>query len=129
MNINDYIKIHQSNKKKKISFVEYLYSLMDERKIIKSSDLYNKAFVSKQTFSNIISNNVNPSLNTCIKLALALQLSNDECKLLLKKAGYTLASQSTFNLIIRYCFENKIYELVEVNRYLKEFGYEPIELS
>ena len=49
---------------------------------------------------------------------------NHECKYLLKKAGYTLASSSTYALVIRYCIENKIYDLDKVNEYLTQYGYE-----
>ena len=52
-----------------------------------------------------------------------MQVNNHECKYLLKKAGFTLASSSPFALIIRYAIENKIYDLVTVNRFLEENGY------
>ena len=44
-------------------------------------------------------------------------------KYLLKKAGYTPSSASTYSLIIRYCIENKIYDLNKVNDYLEEYGF------
>ena len=58
-----------------------------------------------------------------IKLVFALRLNNHECKYLLEKAGYTLSSASTYSLIIRYCIENKIYDLNKVNDYLEEYGF------
>ena len=63
------------------------------------------------------------SLETVLKLVFALRLNNQECKYLLKKAGYTLSSASTYSLIIRYCIENKIYDLNKVNDYLEEYGF------
>ena len=53
----------------------------------------------------------------------ALELNNLECKYLLKKAGYTLSSANNYYLIIRYCIENKIYDLSTSNDLLRDNGY------
>ena len=87
------------------------------------ADLYNKANISRQLWSSIISGKSNPSLNVCLKIAFALKATNHECKYLLKKAGYTLASSNKFALIIRYAIENKIYDINEVNALLENNGY------
>ncbi len=122
--IDEYIKIHTKEKEKGISFVSYLYQLMDKYGFIKASDLYNKANISRQLWSLIISEKTNPSLSVCIKIVFCLHANNHECKYLLKKAGYTLPSSSKYALIIRYAIENKIYDLVELNSILSEYGYE-----
>ena len=121
--LETFIKEHRRNEEKSKDFVSYLYQLMDERGYSKNSDLYNKAHISRQTWSLIISNKINPSLNSVLKIVFALELNNHECKFLLKKAGYTLASSSTYSLIIRYCIENKIYDLIKVNELLEKNGY------
>ena len=121
--LETFIKEHRRNEEKSKDFVSYLYQLMDERGYSKNSDLYNKANISRQTWSLIISNKINPSLNSVLKIVFALELNNHECKFLLKKAGYTLASSSTYSLIIRYCIENKIYDLIKVNELLEKNGY------
>ena len=121
--LDSFIKKHRSNKEKASDFVTYLYELMDKYGFDKSSDLYNKANITRQHWSSIISNKINPSMQTVMKLVFALHTNNHECKTLLKKAGYTLASASEYSLIIRYCIENKIYDLNELNKYLEEYGY------
>ena len=121
--LEEFIKKHQKSEEKTKSFVGYLYSLMDKYGIENPADLYNKANISRQLWSSIISEKSNPSLNVCIKIALALGITNHECKYLLKKAGYTLASSNKYSLIIRYAIENKIYDIYEVNKLLEENGY------
>lgn len=121
--LKEFIEKHQSNKEKSSSFVEYLYSLMDKYGFENASDLYNKANISRQLWSSIISEKSNPSLNVCLKLALAMKVTNHECKYLLKKAGYTLSSSNKFALIIRYAIENKIFDVYKVNELLEQNGY------
>ena len=121
--LNEFIEKHQKNKEKSSSFVDYLYSLMDKYGFNNAADLYNKANISRQLWSSIISEKSNPSLNVCIKLALVMHVTNHECKYLLKKAGYTLSSSNKYALIIRYAIENKIYDIYEVNKLLEDNGY------
>ena len=121
--LEEFIKKHSSTQEKTSSFVEYLYSLMDKYGFDNASNLYNKANISRQLWSSIISEKSNPSLNVCLKIAFALQVTNHECKYLLKKAGYTLASSNRFALIIRYAIENKIYDIYKVNELLENNGY------
>lgn len=122
--LNQFIQKHKENKEKSSSFVEYLYFLMDKYGFVNASDLYNKANISRQLWSSIISNKSNPSLNVCLKIIFTLHVNNHECKYLLKKAGYTLASSNNFALIIRYAIENKIYDINKVNDLLEKNGYE-----
>lgn len=97
---------------------------MDKYDFDNSADLYNKANISRQLWSSIISEKSHPSLNVCIKIILTLKADNHECKYLLKKAGYTLTSSSKYALIIRYAIENKIYDLFEINEMLSAYGYD-----
>lgn len=121
--LEEFIKKHNSSKEKTSSFVEYLYSLMDKYGFENASDLYNKANISRQLWSSIISEKSNPSLNVCLKIAFAMHVTNHECKYLLKKAGYTLASSNKYSLIIRYAIENGIYDIYKVNELLEQNGY------
>ena len=122
--LEEYIERHTQNKERSSDFVEFLFLLM-ERHGYKDRDsgLYKKANISRQLWSSIISGKSMPGLNTLLKIVFTLQLNNKECKYLLKKAGFTLASNSKFSLIIRYCIENQIYDLFVVNQYLEDNGY------
>lgn len=122
--LEEYIQKHQKNGEKSESFVDYLYELMKEHQIENPSDVYKKAYISRQLWSSIVSSKSTPSLNACIKIALAMKLSNHECKYLLKKAGYTLSSSSRYALVIRFAIEHQIYDIYEVNKLLIDAGYE-----
>ena len=79
MSLEEYIKKHQSNVEKSSDFSTYLFELIDKHGFNKDSDVYNKANISRQSWSLIISGKVKPSLNTLIKIVFALQLDNHEC--------------------------------------------------
>ena len=124
--LKEYIERHSIDKEKTSEFTVYLNELLKKHGFEKDSDLYNKANISKQMWSRIINGQSQPSLNTLLKIVFALKLNNHECKYLLKKAGYTLASSSQYALIMRYCLKNKIYDLWKVNEYLEEYDCEII---
>ncbi len=96
---------------------------MDKYGYVNASSLYDKANISRQLWSSIVSEKSNPSLNVCLKIAFAMGVDNHECKYLLKKAGYTLASSNKYGLIIRYAIENRIYDIYKVNELLENNGY------
>ena len=122
--LKSYITKHKANKEKADDFVTYLSNLIEERGYKKDSIVYNKANIVKQTWHSIMSGEHTPSLKNLIRIVFALELNNHECKYLLKKAGYTLSSSSKFALIVRYCVENKIYDLSKLNDLLIENGCE-----
>lgn len=128
--LDNYIAEHRKNTVRSSDFREYLVFLMNKYGFEKDSDLYNKANISRQVWSSSVMNyskkDSYPLLNTLLKIAFALHCENQECKYLLKKAGITLSSSSVYNLIIRYCFENKIFDINDVNQLLETKGFEPI---
>ena len=122
--VEEYIKKHKTNEEKSSSLLRYIELLKEKHGIKKDSEIYNKANISRQNWHSITSEESQPKLVTILKIAFAMKLDNHECKYLLKKVGYTLASSSKFALVIRYCLDNKIYELYEVNDYLERCGCE-----
>ena len=122
--IEEYIKKHKTSEEKSSSLLRYIELLKEKHGIKKDSEIYNKANISRQNWHSITSEESQPKLVTILKIAFAMKLDNHECKYLLKKVGYTLASSSKFALVIRYCLDNKIYELYEVNDYLERCGCE-----
>ena len=102
-------------KQEDAGFTETLLRLIDNSGK-KDSEIYKKALLSKQHFSKIRNNPAyKPTKQTAIALALALELDLDAAKDLIGRAGYALTNSSKFDLIIRYCIENKKYDVVEIN--------------
>ena len=123
--LDSFIKKHRKNEEKSSQFCDYLIEVMKKHGFDNDDPVvYKKANISRQNWHQIINGEVNPKLVTVIKIVFAIHANNHECKYLLKKAGYTLASSSDYALIIRYCLENEIYDLDVVNEYLEKHGYE-----
>ena len=115
-NINTYI----NDNKEDDTFQTYLFKLIDERNL-KDSDVYNKVNIDRRLFSKIRSNkDYHPSKETIILFGLALELSEDEIEDLLKLASYSLPMNNNFDLIIRFCFKEKIYDVNTINEFLYE---------
>jgi len=88
----------------------------------KDAEIYKKANISKQHFSKIRNNpHYQPTKPTAIALALALELSLEETRDLIGRAGFALTNSSKFDLIVQYFIENKNYNIVEINMALYEF--------
>ena len=88
----------------------------------KDSEIYKKACISKQHFSKIRNNpNYQPTKQTAIAFALALELDLEQTLDLIGRAGFTLSKSSKFDLIIRYFIEHKEYNVVAINVALYEF--------
>lgn len=103
------------------TFQEHLFMLIDRRGLT-DPEVYKKANIDRKLFSKI-RNNIDyaPSKRTAVALAIALELSLDETKDLLMKAGYALSPSSTFDKIIEYCIEEGEYDVHTINIYLFDF--------
>ena len=102
------------------SFQDVLFRHID-RKGLEDPDVYHRANLDRKLFSKIRGPKYKPSKKTALALAIALKLNLDETLDLIGRAGYTLSEASLFDLIVAYCIENKIYDIIEVNLILFKY--------
>lgn len=116
-NLNEYIE----KEKKENVFQEVLFKFIDD-KGLKDSDVYNKVHLDRRLFSKIRSDkNYHPSKETVLLLGIALELKEDEIEKLLRSASYSLPKNNIYDLIIRFCFVEGIYNINKVNELLDSY--------
>jgi hypothetical protein len=75
----------------------------------------------RKLFSKLVSDRgYKPSKKMVCRLALALHLDAKDSKSFIKRAGFILTSGSVFDLTIRYCIENNIYDIYQVEALLEK---------
>ncbi|MCQ2437444.1 MAG: macro domain-containing protein [Clostridia bacterium] len=102
-------------------FSETLLKLIDKSGK-KDPEVYRKANVDRKTFSKIRNNPAyQPSKSTAIAFALALELSLEETKDFIARAGYALSKSNLRDVIIEYFIVNRQYDINLLNEVLFKY--------
>lgn len=97
------------------TFKETLFGYID-KKGLSDPEVYKKAMVNKRTFSKIRTGEIKyVSRNTAICFGLALELNQKDFDKLLKSNHDYLYDNEYFDIAIKWCIKNKIYDVEQVN--------------
>lgn len=120
-NLQDFVKATR-----KPAFSKVLFGFIDDREMT-DAEVYKRAGIDRRHFSKIrSSDDYRPGKHTVIALALALQLNKKEANQLLRAAGYSLSDSDTFDLVIRFFLEKKIYDILHINEALEYYSLRPL---
>ena len=115
------VSLNDMLQKTDAGFSETLLKLID-RSGKKDAEIYKKANIDRKLFSKIRSNPAyKPSKATALAFAMALELSLDETRDFIGRAGYALSHSSKFDIIVEYFILQKNYNVMELNETLFAF--------
>lgn len=109
----------------KESFSGYLLGLIT-KKGLKKSEVYAAANITKQYFSKLLNDQVNPSKEKVLALAVGLKLNIKEAEELLQYAGYAFSPISQTDQVVKYFIEHKDYNVLKIDIVLFDYGLDPL---
>lgn len=97
---------------------------MREKNLLLSSEIYNRAGLSKQTWSNIYSGKNCPTKEKARRLAIGLKCTVSEAKELLAYCGLSFVPGNLIDEYFLACIEHQRFNMVDVQLYM--YGQEKL---
>ena len=108
------------------SFAQMLIRKIDEKQMT-DAQCYKRANVDRRLFNKIKNNAAyRPGKQTVLAFAIALELSLDETKDMLMKAGFALSHSSKADIVVEYCIMTGNYDIMEINQILFKLDLQPL---
>ena len=108
------------------SFSEMLIRKIDEKQMT-NAECYKKANVDRRLFNKIKNNPAyKPAKQTVLAFAIALELTLDEARDMLMKAGFALSHSNKADIVVEYCLKTRNYNIIEINQILFKLDLQPL---
>ena len=101
----------------KNGFSDYLCDLMHKKNLCQT-DIYKRADITRQTWSNIYSGKTRPNEQTSRRLIIGLKCSIEEAEKLLAYCGQCFVLDSDIDNIIKECLKKQIYNFADVEMFI-----------
>lgn len=112
------------------SFGRMLAHYVNARCDGRASTCYRRAGVSRQLYSQIISDlSKKVAKRTALQLCIGLKFNRPQAEQFLKFAGYSLAPSSAEDAAFGWCLDHGVYSMFDVNSLLVRIGCDPIALN
>jgi hypothetical protein len=115
------LSVFVKEKRRHDTFAHALDKLREE-KDMDDPELYKAAWIDRRLYSKIrnAEKPYKPTKDTALQFAFALKLEEPEFTGFLKNAGFALSDSSVRDLVFRFCVEQRIFDLHDVNAFLLE---------
>ena len=101
----------------KNEIADYIRYLMQEKNLL-STEVYKKADISKQNWSNYISSKNSPNPVNARKLIVGLECSIEEAEYFLSLCGFQFVEKNKADDCLKACLKKHIYNMVDVYLFL-----------
>ena len=101
----------------KNEIADYIRFLMREKKLL-PVDVYKKADISKQNWSNYISSKNSPNPVNARKLIIGLECSIEEAEYFLSLCGFQFVKNNKADDCLKCCLKNHIFNMIDVYIFL-----------
>jgi hypothetical protein len=112
------------------SFAQSLRALVRQRCGGKAPMAYKRAGLTRQSYSRIMSDrHAKVEKLTVLRLCIGLQLNRGDAEKLLASAGFGLSPSIPIDRVFIYCFEERIWNILDVCSIIAECGLRPFEVT